>query len=258
MSTRRILAITIISILFIAALVGAMLLTSFLRRDFDPILLPDVSVSTEPAGDTEPDMLERIEITRDNIQAVISTLSRPEIYSRDIVIETYWDGGQARYNLSVSVSGGMTSLRTLSTSGVEKRIIVTQDTLYIWYKGDRTPFIGSAGSLSNVQTLNESRRNADEYQMLVTYEDVLELDKNHIIDAGYTMYGDEDCVYAQYRQPQLGYIMKYFVSINLGLIIGAEEYDGTGALVYQMSAGDCAYETDVNAFMLPDGTSLQE
>lgn len=250
MSTRRILAITIFSILFIAALAGTMLLTSYLRRDHAPIPLPDASASMEIPGVAEPDTLDRVEVTTDNIQAVISTLSRPEVYSREILIDTYWEGGQAGYAISVSTAGGMTSLRTVSSTGTEKRIIVAADTLYIWYRGDRAPFIGRTDP-SDGET-----RNADEYQMIVTYEDVLELDKDYILDAGYTEYGGEECIYAQYRQPKLGYTMKYYVSIDLGLITGAEEYDADGALVYRMRAGECLFDADASAFLLPDGTDL--
>ena len=251
MNTKRILATTIIGILFIAALVGVMLLTPFLRRDYDAIPLPDISASSFTAGDAEPDMLTRIEVTRENIQPVISTLSRPETYSRDVIIESCWEGGKTVYNINVSVAGGVTSLSTLSSSGIEKNIIVTPDFLYIWYRGDRTPFTGSNDSSG------DDYANADEYQMLITYEDVIRLDRNYILDAGYTEYGDEECVYAEYLQPKLGYTMKCYISIELGLITGAEEYDAAGTLTYRMSAGECVFDVDASAFMLPDGTFVQ-
>ena len=250
MSTRRILVVMIFGILFIAALVGVMLLTSYLRRDYDPVPLPEISAPAVAPGNNAPDMLSSIKVTRENIQEVVSTLSRPESYSRDITIESFWEGGQAGYSINASVAGGFTSLRTVSSTGIEKRILITPDTIYIWYRGDRTPYIGNAG------TAGDDLKDADEYQMLVTYEDVLDLDKNYILDAGYTRFGDEECVYAEYREPWLGYIMKYYVSIDLGLIVGAEEYDVTGALVYRMSAGECAFEIDAAAFTLPDGTEL--
>lgn len=252
MSTKRILALTIFGILFIAATIGVMLLTSYLRRENTRIQLPDFPISADAPGDSEPDTLDRIEVTRENVQAVIATLSRPGIYSRDVTIETYWGDGQAVYSISISVAEGITSLRSLSSAGVDKRIIVGPDTQYIWYRGDKAPYIGTPDPSGS------DLRNADEYQMLATYEDVLKLDKDNILYAGYIEYGGEWCIFAEYRQPQLGYVMKYYISTSLGLITGAEEHDETGALVYRMSAGECAYSVEAAAFTLPDGTVLNE
>ena len=253
MSTKRILGITVFAALFIIVLIAVMLLTSYLMRDNDAVKLPDISVPSENPGVTAPDALDRVEVTRDTIQAVISTLSRPEIYSRNMYIESYWEGGKAEYTINVSVYNGVTSLQSLSASGPEKRVIVTPETSYIWYTGETAPYAGNTtgGRVGDY-------KNADEWQMLVTYEDVLNYDKNDIIEAGTVKYGEQDCVYAICRSPLLGYTCKYYISIALGLVTGAEEYDETGALVYSMSAGECVDEVDPALFILPDGTPLVE
>ena len=253
MSFKRILGITVFGVLFIAAVIGVMLFASFLRRDTDAVLLPELQTSPEPSGESEPDALNRVEVTRETVQAVVSELSRPDTYSRDVAIETFWADGHVKHDIGISVTNGTTSLRIALPDGVEKRIIVSPDALYIWYRGDRTPYTGAAGSLG------DGHRAADEWQMLVTYEDLLLLDQDDIIEAGYTEFGGEDCIYAEYRSPLLGYTKKYYVSIELGLVTGAEEYDENGNLVYLMSAGNCVVgESDPAAFTLPDGTVLVE
>ena len=250
MSTRRMIGITVFGVLFIAAVIGVMMLTSYLRHDNDAIPLPVTPISIEPSADTEPDTLDRVEVTRDTIQAIISqTLSRPDIYSRDVIIETFWDGGHALYGIRVNVADGIMSLRISLPSGIEKRIIITEDLLYIWYAGDRTPYIG------DIDSAGDGYRTADEWQMLITYEELLELDQKDIIEVGYTEFGGEDCIYAEYLSPLLGYTRKYYVSIDIGLVTGAEEYDETGALVYTMTTGECTVgEADPDAFTLPDGS----
>ena len=251
MSVKRILGITAFGILFIAAVIGAVLLASYLRQDNDAIPLPDTSLPAESSNGTDPDAPGRVEVTTETIQAIVSELSRPDTYSRDTTIEVLWDGGNALYNISVNVTDGMTSLRITPPAGGEKRVIITRDKLYIWYTGDSTLYESSAGSAG------DGYRAADEWQMLVTYEDVLQLDKKDIIDAGYTEWGGEYCLYAEYLSPLLGYMRKYYISIELGLVTGAEEYDKTGALVYTMTAGECTLgEADTAAFTLPDGTVL--
>lgn len=251
MSTKRILGITLFGVVFIGVVIGIMLLTSYLRREREIVVLPDVSASVETPGETQPDTLDRIEVTTETIQAVVSTLSRPAVYRRDIAIESFWDAGRAEYSISVSVSGDLTSLRSIPPAGIEKRIIITPDTLYIWYRGDKTPYTGP------VSGAGDGNKTADEWQMLVTYEDVIGMDKGNIIDAGYIEYGGEDCVYVEYLSPLLGNKTICYISLELGLVTGAEEYDGTGKRIYAMTAGNCLIgEVDSAAFILPDGTDL--
>ena len=251
MSTKRILGITLFGVLFIAVVVGVLLLTLYLGRESDAVALPDVPAFVAAPGDAEPDALDRVEVTTETVQAVVATLSRPAEYRRDVRIESYWEGGDAVYSVSVSVRGGLTSLRATPPAGAEKRIIIAPDKLYIWYIGDRAPFVG------NLESPGDGYRNADEWQMLVTYEDVLGLDANDIIEAGYSEYNGEECVYAVHRSPLLNYTRTFYVSLEAGLVAGAEEYDEAGKLVYSMVAAECALDdADAGAFILPDGTDL--
>ena len=256
MSTKRLIGITVIGFVLIAAVIGSMLLTTFLGRDDDEaILLPDTALAQERPNGTSPeqDTPGIVVVTPETIQAVVSTLGRPETYSRVITIMSFWDGGNAEYIVDVSVSSGVTSLRTTPPAGIEKRIIVTQDNLYIWHYGDDYPFVGRPGAVG------DGYRTSDEWQMLVTFEDVLNLDINDIIDAGYTVYSGEDCVFVVYNSPLLGYRREYFISLEHGLVIGAREYDERGELVYSMTAGGITIgEVDPAIFTLPDGTQVQQ
>jgi hypothetical protein len=251
MSTKRIVVITALGILLISAVIGAMFLNSFLGRDSNAIQLPDMSDPVDSPGGNEPDAIDRVVVTPDTIQAVISTLDRPPVYSREVVIERFWSGGSAENIIDVYVSNGITSLHSTSPSGLEKRIIVTSDTLYIWYRGDSDFFAGTIASTG------DGNRTADEWQMIVTYEDILALNKSDIIDAGYTEYEGELCVYAVYASPLLGYTRTYYISLEIGLVIAAFEYDSDGIQVYGMIAGESFIgEIDPLMFTLPDGTDL--
>ena len=253
MSTKRVLGITIFAVLLIIAAISVTLITLFMRRDSDAVQLPVTSAPTEGQNGSEHDTLDRIEVNRDTIQAVVSTLSRPEIFSREVLIESFWEGGNAVNNISVSVSGGMTSLRILPSVGVERRIIVTPEIEYIWYKGDRDPFT------RNISLSGDDLRAADEYQMLFTFEDILKLDSDDILDAGYYERDGELSVFAVLRSRAFGYIRTYYISLEHGLIIAAVEYDTNDAIVYRMAAGDTLVgEVDPAAFILPDGTDLTQ
>ena len=252
MSIKRIIGITLIGLVFIIVVIGVMMFPSYLRRDIDTISLPDVQAPTNPPEFAEPDARGRVEISKDTVQAVISeTITRPEIYNRDIVVEVYWDDGLAAYSISVNVAGDITALRIIAPGGIEKRVIVTADNLYIWYVGDRIPYIGPI-SLSS-----DGHKTADEWQMAVTYEDLANMEASDIVSAGYIEYNGINSIYADYRSPMHGYTGKCYVSIEHGLVIRAEEYDEKGVLVYFMEAEECEVGiVDEMAFVLPDGSSL--
>jgi hypothetical protein len=251
MSTKRLLGITLFGLLFIVAVVGFILLNLYIGRESEAVPLPDLTTVAGTSEVAVTDTLDRVEVTKETIQAVVSELSRPQIYSRNVKIESFWDGGNAEYIFSVLVMNDLTSLMVLPPLGIEKRIIITPERLYIWYKGDRAPYIG------NLESSGDGYRTADEWQMLVTYEDLLELDKNNIIDAGYTNYNGENCVFAVYRSTLLENTGTFYISLDQGLVIGAEEFDKAGDLIYSMTAGECVInEVDPAAFTLPDGTVL--
>jgi len=251
MSTKRILGISAFGLLFIAIAIGLMLVTSYLSRDIEAVKLPDMPASPGTPVTPGPDTLDRVEVTRETVQAVVSTLTRPGTYSRYVTIESFWDDGQTEYNIGVAVRNTVTSLRIQPSGGTEKRIIVAPDRLYIWYKGDRTPYIGETGSHG------DGTRTADEWQMLISYEDILGLNRDDITDAGYVEFGGETTIFAVHLSPTLGYTMKYYISVDLGLVTGAEEYDKAGALVYRMVAGECLVgKIDPSDFLLPDGTDI--
>jgi len=251
MSTKRILGISVFGLLVIAVSIGLMLLFSNLERETDPVRLPETPVTEGTQQAPQPDPLDRVEVTKENVQAVISTLERPGTYSRNIRIESYWDGGYAWYAISAAVRDGMTSLRIHPYTGTEKRIIITPDKLYIWYRGDVSPYTGDP------ESNGDEIRAADEWQMMITYEDLLKADKRLIIDAGYIEYNGEESIFAVYRSPALGYTTTCYISIEHGLVTAAEEHDETGTLVYKMTTdGFVADQTDPFVFVLPNGADL--
>ena len=243
--------ITVFSTVLIAAIISVMLLFSFSGHDDSRVRLPAVPAATDTPSDAPSDALNSVKVTTDTVQAVIASLSRPESYRRSVVVEIVWDGGRAVYNISVAVQGAATAIRIVPSVGLEKRVIVANGELYIWNLGDKSYYKGVAGAAG------DAYRTADEMQMLLSYEDILSLDKEDILEAGYVFHGEEYCVYAQCRTPRLGYTRNYYVPVGLGLVTYAEDLDQNGNLVYSMTAGECVTgETDLSLFTLPDGVNV--
>jgi len=251
MSTKRILSITIFGLLLIATAIGAMLLTASMRRESAAVMLPDTPLIAERANVADHDALSRVEAGRETIQNIISTLTRPEVYSRNITIESFWDGGQAVFDIYISVSHPVTSVQITPPVGPVRRTIVTPDAVYIWEEGDSTVHVSAPAAVGTGQLPS------DEWQMLLTFESIEQLDLNDIIDAGYIEFDEQLCFFVVYRSPLLGNLRTYYISLDFGLIIAVHEYDESGRLIYNMSASEPLIgEINPDLFTLPDGTEV--
>jgi hypothetical protein len=255
MSSKRVRLIALTGIVLIVLVIGISILVSFLSKDTREVPLPDTSVPSSPdetAGSASGHGLEQITVTKENVQNVIATLERvrPASYSSSIHIEILYEGDSTQYTIGTSVLNGAAALLK-SGDGPNEHIIITGGRLYIWYDGDKTLYERP------VLSPEDKKKSSDAYQMIMTYEDILELDKSSITDAGYVDYVDtgENCIYVQYVTELLGYTAKCYISVDSGLLIHAEKYDGD-TLIYKMTTSEFSRtEPDSSVFELPDGTN---
>ena len=250
MSRKRILFMTFGGVFIVAAIILIWVLLSNAMLKTPPVILPDAGpfggpdMSAPNMGNIGSDGLVYVEVTADNVQAVVATLNRPQYYSRELEVENIWQDGSAVYKINTAVYEGVTSISVQSSSNT-KNVIVNDTKAYIWYDGDRSFLETDMKGVSGI-------KDTDEFQMLVTYEDIFALDKDEIVNAGYTEYGGEDCIFVSAISGTLGYRTDYYISVPLGLLVAAFEFDGD-TLVYRMSAGTCDLNTPgADAFRLPD------
>ena len=212
---------------------------------------PAVHLSAPPAADSAespsvaPEAAARlIEVIPDTVQTVISTLSRADSYSRALTVQDFWNGGSSTTEIDVWVRGDSTrvALRERADETV-KNILIKGGEKWIWYSDAAPVWHGPA-----------REGDADAYQTLLTYEDVLALDKASITDAGYADYSGENCVYIRYGGGALGYENLCYISDRTGLLMGVETYDGD-VLVYAMRSGTPDISTpDESIFAEPNLT----
>ena len=246
-SRRSIILISLCGVVLTALIVGIYLRA---RSDVPEIYLPD-AVETTTAGEEIGIYggLERVKVTADNVQAVIGTLNlnRPSCYSRTLRIEKFWDGGTSAYDIDVVVYQGITKA---SNFGIGKMVIVTPENLYIWYEGNTDYYKGRVAPQGGSEYI------AQQYQEIITCEEILSLDKNSIVEADYAVYEGEQCIYVEYLEENLGYRMKAYVSITSGLLFAAEEFDGD-MRIYKMSESKISFELPPESdFELPDGVNV--
>jgi hypothetical protein len=228
---RRITVFAIISAMLIAlSVLLALVFTN--RGGTAELILPDtqlpISASDDPDADHAP---MSVEVTPDTVQAVIRTLSRPDSYSRNVTVESSWEGGSAQYRISSRVKGGRERLSVECDGWDEaKNILLTEDEITIWYGSDT-----SRRYTAPRRSGDSGPDLGDELGMIPTYEDVLELDPDKINDAGYVRRDGWKIMVAA-TDDITGCERYYYVSVDTGLLEAAEVYDGDRR-IYLMQAG---------------------
>ena len=174
-------------IVILVVLVVLLMLVSNLRRS-SRVVLPDTNTSAEGGGDlpAEGGALTVVEVTPETVQAAIETLHRPEAYSRTVTVEYLWTGGSGTIELSTAVSAPWTRVDRTLPDGQVRHSITDGETTYIWYNGESEVYTGPAGAIS-----------ADAEETIPTYEDVLALPQDHIVQADYRVVSDVRCIYAE-------------------------------------------------------------
>ena len=233
----------------LVVLVVALMLSNTLRSS-PRIVLP---VETETPGQTTEspsvggDALTVVAVTPETVQAAIETLARPETYRRSITVQQFWNGGSGTVEATVTVSGAWTRVdRTMSEDRV-RHTVTDGETTYIWYNSEREVYTAPAGSIT-----------ADVEQSIPTYEDILALPAEKIAAADYQVISDVNCICVETKEDEAGYLLRYWVSLDSGLLMAAERLQA-GETVYRMWQTDEDLAPTIGQeFTLPDGTVLDE
>ena len=205
----------------------------------------DISLPTPAgSGSTLNSGIRRADVTKDTVQAVLQTLVRAESYSRVYRVTTLWTGGQSESTVSVWKSGGKTRVSTASGS-TTKNVLLDGKTLSIWY--------GSSGAVFRTQlTDSADTRELDEFSRLVTYEGVLDVSAESILDADYVDHGGQSCIYVKYKSGSNNYVNQIYVAISSGLLVSAEIDDGETA-VYKMDSVSTDLSVPADSSFTPPG-----
>lgn len=183
------------------------------------------------------------DISPSTVAAIVQTLSRADEYSRTLTITNYWDGGENIVTLDCFVSG--TSAHVIRNDGYSSRHeLIVGNNLHVWYDD-------AAGTFSGTISEPVYPYYIDQMSHLQTYEDLLTIDSSYITDAGYVTAFGEGCVFAEYISGDFNYRTRVYVSIDTGLLMGAERYDGD-TLIYEMTSNSPNLSSpDLSHFNLP-------
>ena len=230
--------------LSLAALAGLVaLLAPGAAPDTPPVSLAEPPAVTPDAATGPEDGAEdrTLEVNAATVQTVVALLRRAESYSRVLTVQSYWTGGSSETEYEVHVRANQTRVTVRDGSAVERNILLRDGEIRIWYSDAEGVYRGPAEA-----------GDADAWQSIPSYEDLLRLPPEAILEAGYTVYNGETAVYARYVAGPFGYETSCYVSDRNGLLIGSETYDGD-VLIYAMRSSPVDISTpDDSVFELPD------
>ena len=240
--------VSLVGVAFAAllVLVVAFLLRVSLHRA-PAVTLPETDTSGGGSGvvsETGQEAIRRVEVTPETVQRVIERLARPDNYSRTVTVERYWSDGGGQTTVNVRAADGWARIDVYEENEEQRHIIVGDGTSWIWYGADSPVFSGAAAL------------NADEEQSIPTYEDILLLDTGDITLADYRALEGVNCIFVETAPDDLGYVDRWWVGVDSGLLVAAERLGATG-VVYRMTGLSVeAGAVTGDAFQLPDGESL--
>jgi hypothetical protein len=212
------------------------------------VVLPDVeqSVTEELGGEFLP-----VDITPETVQTVIAdTLTRPESYYREVTVTLFWTANGRRSSgqtqVEIWADDGYVKTVTSSAGAAEYRL-VGDGKLYLWYAEDKT-----------WKETTAQEDSGDLAQRILTYEDVLALPQEQIVDARYEAKDGTDCIYVEAQEEGLDQVNCYWIETATGLLYAAAIQED-GETVYEMAQTTLRTPLESGvSFALPDGTVLHE
>ncbi len=193
-------------------IVLVIVLVSVLGPSANPpsINLPSPSPSTEPGSD-----VNLLDVDKDVVQELISTIDRPTAYSHGFNLKTYWSGGESTAYVKAWQKGDALKLEQ-EDSYRTKSILISDGSISIWYND--SPRIFSA------DLEDYDFEDLDLFARLLTYEKAIDIPKEDILDAGYVTHLDEGCIFIEYKTSETTK-HRLYISVEKGVLIAAEVYE---------------------------------
>lgn len=217
------------------------------------IVLPtETQTVSATTSETEDSGSSFVEITADNVQTVLQTLSPPTCYYQALTVERAVDGISSIQTVQIWRREELYQIE-ITTEGQDTLHYLTDgETLYLWYDGDDTA----------LQTTLPEGWCAEDLAGIPSLEDALALEDTEILDAATAEPGGfagVTCVYLQYTAGE-GQEEYLWISLDSGLPVQAHTVmDGSLTCrtvqteLQTLTATDASFD---GCFILPDGTSF--
>ena len=194
-------------------------------------------------GQANRDQLQIVEINRTNFLAVLQTLQRPEIYQLQSETTYYYrDSSSTLKSQLWKGQPGMRISQMNAQNEQAQQVLLTDNWVYVW------------SADSEVARFEKQSRDADLYRRTPTYEDLLKLSAEEILEGRVEELEGQLCLYAKTKDTLTGEEEQWYILAENGLLLYAE---GTldGQMTYQTRMTQLQLEMeDSQLFLLPDGS----
>lgn len=206
------------ALLLVGALfLSLMLSTAAYRPDGNDIVLPGETAEAPEIEEIPGHNLQTVaqtDITAENIQRVIASLSRPDSYTAMITNRVYYGEHSGVLSCRQYVKAGASRVDYLSASGAAERTeLFWNGAFFAWRSGSDTYAEGTQGAFT-----------MDQSAMLPTYETVCALPAEQIIGGALIEEGDELLLTVDTRVDDRVGIYK--ISVQSGLLRAASFSEG--------------------------------
>lgn len=194
-------------------------------------------------GQANRDQLQIVEIDRTNFLAVLQTLQRPETYQLQSETTYYYRDSSSTLKSQLWKSQpGMRISQMNALNEQAQQVLLTDNWVYVWSDD------------SEVARFEKQSRDADLYRRTPTYEDLLKLSAEEILEGRVEELEGQLCLYAKTKDTLTGEEEQWYILAENGLLLYAE---GTldGQMTYQTRMTQLQLEMeDSQLFLLPDGS----
>ena len=194
-------------------------------------------------GQSNRSQLETIQIDRNNLQAVVRALRRPEQYHLQSETTYFYRGAYSVLKSQLWKTPSAMRVSQLNADDtLAQQILMTDNWVYVWT------------AESPVARFEKQVQDADLYVRMPTYEDLLSLSADEILEGRVVEQEEQLCLYAKTVDSLTGEIEQWYILAENGLLLYA---DGTldGQMTYQFRTTQIQMEAGAETlFLLPDGT----
>ena len=197
-------------------------------------------------AESNRDKLQTVTVNADNIQAVVSSLHRPEEYQCQSETVYFYGVSQTTFVSKLWKRGDLTRIYQSTSAGLEERqTLLTRDWVYTWASG---PEYGKFPRQAN---------DMDLYSRMPSYEDLVAIPREQILAGELRERNGALCLYAESQDDLTGERESWYILVDNGLLIYAEGHLND-SITYRCSMMELQLELDAEIdFTLPDGTIPQ-
>ena len=189
--------------------------------------------------------VEQVAVDRDNALRGIASLQRPAEYTYAADVTYFYPGGSTVVHLTGAVSDSYCKAAQTTPNGTLKHTLITPDSIYIWSSASVALYKGAKGETTG-----------DDLLLMPTYEELLAPDGGKVTEAQYHADGSPANITVSFERGDKR--MVYTLSVETGLLIAAEEFEGETRLYRAELTSVSCEKPDASYFRLPNGTQVKE